>query len=103
MSTEMALAMAIIRGDRTAARALADLIIEEDRLSYEQRESLKSEHRQNSTAILGFALWGVPEFRALLRVLGVSWEAATINMTIHVPMDGVVRVTQQIQARRPVE
>lgn len=103
MTTEMALAMAIIRGDRTAARALADMIIEEDRLSYEQRESARAEYRNNSSGIVGTELWGTPEFHAFLRLLGVSWELATISMTIHIPADGVVRVTQQVQARRSRE
>lgn len=99
-TTELALAMAILKGDRAAAKAAADLVIEEFNSSYDSSDKAIAEYRNNSTIIQGIELYTTDEFKALLKLLGVSWQLSTINMTIHVPCEGIVRVTQQVAGRR---
>lgn len=44
---------------------------------------------------LGHDVYHWPEVRSLLKRLGVEWEAPTTSIMIHIPEDGLVRITHE--------
>lgn len=102
MNTMQMLALAALRGDWTAALALADLLQEEFRnlANQEVLEAQRAAWMSNSTAMEGITLYATPEFRALCRLLNIAWELPTIDVAIIIPAEGLVRIEHNYQARR---
>lgn len=56
--------------------------------------------------IEGYSAWRLPEFRAFMKAIGFDVEddkRPTTGMTIHIPVDGLVKITHEFFAQEPKE
>lgn len=90
LTIEEAMALAVLRGDRTAARALADSLMGADGLpepAAGDRTAAGPPHSRD--------VWAWPEFRALASRLGVALIPRTVELVIRLHADEVVEVNQR--------
>ena len=92
---EEEMAIAVLRGDRAAACALADRLIEvRDAVPIVEEEISSSTH-----VTLCYEAYHWPEFLAFAKRLGIAWTRRTISITISMPHpDDVVRIEQTYNA-----
>src|SRR4051812_15287190 len=91
------MAMAVLKGDRAAAYALADSLLEERErgdtpLAQGYRERIRQHHMGE------FEFYALPEFRALCQRVGILWDLNTVAMTITIAEGGLVTVNQTYRA-----
>lgn len=95
MTLEQELALAVLKGDMTAARALADRIIEVDTTPLETMEALKESRRVPG---LGMEVYHWPEFLALCKRLGVAWQLPTTSIVLTIREGEAVGVYHEYRA-----
>jgi hypothetical protein len=89
------MALAVIRGDRAAAYALADKLVQESQETQLGRALRERAVRDAPVAGGGYALYSWPEFQAFCRRLGVLWDLRTVKITLHLGEGEAVRVVQE--------
>lgn len=78
MTIAEAMAMAVIRGDRVAAYALADALIEERSNPTSMQQQAAAIHAApDRRPVEGYEVFHWPEFRAFARRLGLVWDLYT--------------------------
>lgn len=91
MTLAESMAIAVLKGDMTAALALADQLIEE-------RGGIKAEIEKHTgqwsreSAHAGRVVYNWPEFRAFAERLGVMWHLRTVEVIITMRPDEPVHV-----------
>lgn len=95
LTIEEAMAIAVLRGDRAAAHALADKLIEElqDRREIPSHVDRRSFTRQPTPSmVLSEVVYGWPEFRDLCRRLGIAYELGTYSLEIRMHAGEMIRI-----------
>jgi len=54
------------------------------------------------TGITGYEFYHTLEFKAICSLLGIPWELPTTNLTITIPLDGMVMLAHDYQASRHI-
>lgn len=103
MTLQQQLALAVLKDDGPgaylAALALADQVLENNRLSYEEQEAIRDAHRRETAPASGYDVYRWPEFRAFCKRLGIPWELPTYDIVITIPHEGMVRIDHSYQGR----
>lgn len=96
-----ALAIAVLKEDDVAAYALIDKMLEERERSLHQQslDQLKTQ----ATSAHSQDVYRSPEFQAFAKRLGILWGLHTLSLTIELPVEGMVKVTQSYHARITTE
>jgi hypothetical protein len=101
MNLAEAMALAVLKGDMVAAYALADKLLEQREnptSAMDQAAKLRHEHR-HGVVVSSYEVYHWPEFTALCKRLNILVDLATRDLTISLPLDGVVEVTQTYHGR----
>lgn len=88
------LAIAVMRGDITAAYALADRLIEERDDGLSKMGQIAAEMAQHPVALAG-DVWRWPEFRAFCNRAGILIRLRTTGLTIDLDIGKPMRVTHR--------
>ena len=88
------LAIAVLKGDMTAAYVLADKLIEQSEETQQSRAIKEAATRQHRTANDGFSVYRWPEFEAFAKRLGFMWDLRTIDVTIKIHRGEMVVIDQ---------
>jgi hypothetical protein len=88
------MALAVLRGDRVAAYALADQLIEEYNGGFEKQAQAARALREGPQAYDGYDVYSWPEFQAFAKRLGVLWDLRTISIRILLDANERVEVEQ---------
>lgn len=91
VSLAESLALSVLKGDATAAYALADRLLEERDDGLTKMGQAARALKSSGTAS-GMAVWRWPEFESFCRRAGILIDLRTTGMTIHVPIQGPLRV-----------
>lgn len=86
-----AMAIAVLKGDMAAALALADKLIEE-RSEVKRDFATLIEQSIPGTPVTGYEVYRWPEFIAFAQRLGFKWDLRTIECTITMKRDELVRI-----------
>lgn len=93
------MAMAVIKGDRVAAYALADLLLEERANPSTMEQEAARIHNENRPAVDGYEVYRWPEFRAFAARLGFVWDLYTTDVTIRLAEGEAVIISHNYQGR----
>ncbi len=101
------MALAILRGDRVAAYALADLL-KEERDGGTEKMSLAAQALREHTTMSsdGYSVYRWPEFRAFCKRAGILWDLRTVSITIRIAEGELLVVDHQYAAsddQRPAQ
>lgn len=91
MDLAEAMALAVLKGDRVAAYALADKLTEE---RLRDGDILTGYSDRRAGHISGYEVYHWPEFQALAKKLGIFYDLRTVSMTITLPVEGNVEIVQ---------
>jgi hypothetical protein len=93
LTMEESLALAVLQGDRVAAWALVDRLIEErERGGRLAEATLAALHPNPPGFPLGRDVYHWPEFRAFCRRLGLVWEIYTTGLVIRLDSESHVEI-----------
>jgi hypothetical protein len=95
MNLAEALAVAVLKGDTAAAYALVDRL-QEQRADDPCQKSIDA-RGEGAAPVMALDVYHWPEFMALCKRLGVLWGASTEEITIHLPIRGIVKVDHKYQ------
>jgi hypothetical protein len=76
------MALAVLRGDRVAAYALADQLVEEYNGGREKQAQAARALLEAPLAVDGHQVYSWPEFKAFCRRLGLLWDLRTVWLRI---------------------
>lgn len=96
-----ALALAVLKGDKLAAYMLADELIMERNGGGGIAEVARSIKAGNSIGVTGITAYNSPEFKAFCDRFGVAHDMFTVQVTLHLPADGMMSVVQEYRASTP--
>jgi hypothetical protein len=83
MTLAEAMAMAVLKGDLTAAYALADKLLEQRANPANLvEEAARLRHEQPFSLLDGYAVYHWPEFKAFAKRMGFLYDLATVDVTI---------------------
>jgi hypothetical protein len=91
------MALAVLKGDMAAAYALADQIINE-RIIDPVKQSIAIRDIREHPFADGHVVYGWPEFQAFAKRLGLMWDLSTRQITITLPAEGSVTISQDYAA-----
>lgn len=86
-----AMALAILRGDMTAADAYADKYLEERGKKPMPWDGV-SRISTSGSVVDGYTVYRWPEFVAFANRMGFKWDLNCRSITIHIPHDDVVTI-----------
>jgi len=89
------MALAVLRGDRAAAMALADKLAEEQ----VGLPDVNYDSKTHKGTVDGYEVYHWPEFRALCHRLGIAYGLGTRTLTIRLAEGEAVTVTQEYLTR----
>lgn len=89
-----AMAIAVLKGDKIAGYALADLLLEERERGVNAQARAAEELRSYPTAMDGYAVYRWPEFIAFCKRAGILWDLRTVRMAINIRLDEMVTIDQ---------
>lgn len=92
-----ALALAVIRGDLVAAYALADMLIEQKNTEggTPMQKAAREIRASKGQVAQTYEVYSSKEFRAFCEKFGIAYDLGTVNITIHLPLDGLMSVVQE--------
>jgi hypothetical protein len=87
------MAIEVLKGDRVAAYALADMLLEErDGGVNKMAEAAKEIRENHPTAVDGYGVYRWPEFQAFCKRAGILWDLRTVSMVIYVEEGATLKV-----------
>lgn len=93
------MAMAILKGDRVAAYALADLLLEERARGDTPLDQGYLERTKRTGVVDGYSVYSWPEFKAFCKRAGILWDVGTRTLTITLQEDALLVVQQEYIGR----
>lgn len=85
MTLDEALALAVLKGDRVAAYALADKLIEEREMGFDKLKAEAARFRQTvREAYDGYEVYSWPEFKAFCDRAGILYDLRTISISFKI-------------------
>lgn len=100
MTLAEAMAMAVIRGERVAAYALADKLIEERNNPENIQQQAAALHQEtHRRPVDGYEVYSWPEFLAFCKRAGILWDLHTREITFTLREGELLVIKQEYVAR----